>query len=42
MRAETQREILRRFFTLRDTHTTELALAPMRQRASVYTDRARP
>ncbi len=41
MRAETQREILQRFFALRDAHTTELAPEPMRQRSSVYTDPAR-
>jgi phenylpropionate dioxygenase-like ring-hydroxylating dioxygenase large terminal subunit len=38
---ETQRDILRRFFSLRDAHTTTLADAPYRQRASVYTDPGR-
>jgi phenylpropionate dioxygenase-like ring-hydroxylating dioxygenase large terminal subunit len=38
---ETQRDILRRFFALRDGHTTTMAQAPYRQRASVYTDPAR-
>jgi phenylpropionate dioxygenase-like ring-hydroxylating dioxygenase large terminal subunit len=38
---ETQRELLRRFFALRDAHTTTMAPAPYRQRASVYTDPAR-
>jgi nitrite reductase/ring-hydroxylating ferredoxin subunit len=41
MNIETQREILRRFFELRDAHTTTLAPGVMRQRASVYTDRDR-
>jgi len=41
VRAETQREILQRFFALRDAHTTELAPEPVRQRSSVYTDPAR-
>ena len=41
MRTGTQHEILQRFFTLRDAHTTELAPEPMRQRSSVYTDPAR-
>ena len=38
MRIETQRDILHRFFTLRDGHTTTLAPAVYRQRASVYVD----
>jgi phenylpropionate dioxygenase-like ring-hydroxylating dioxygenase large terminal subunit len=38
MKIETQRDILRRFFELRAAHTTTLASAPYRQRASVYTD----
>jgi phenylpropionate dioxygenase-like ring-hydroxylating dioxygenase large terminal subunit len=38
MKIETQRDILRRFFELRAAHTTTLAPAPYRQRASVYTD----
>lgn len=38
MRIEKQREILHRFFTLRDGHTTTMAEAPYRQRADVYTD----
>ncbi|MBV9311008.1 MAG: Rieske 2Fe-2S domain-containing protein, partial [Solirubrobacterales bacterium] len=38
MRIETQRAILQRFFDLREAHTTTLAPAVMRQRASVYTD----
>src|SRR3982074_3437057 len=38
MNIETQRDLLRRFFELRDAHTTTLAPAPYRQRASVYTD----
>jgi phenylpropionate dioxygenase-like ring-hydroxylating dioxygenase large terminal subunit len=41
MNTETQREILRRFFELREAHTTTLAPGVMRQRASVYTDRDR-
>jgi phenylpropionate dioxygenase-like ring-hydroxylating dioxygenase large terminal subunit len=41
MRAETQRELLRRFFALRDAHTTTLAPEPYRQQASVYTDTER-
>jgi phenylpropionate dioxygenase-like ring-hydroxylating dioxygenase large terminal subunit len=41
VRTKTQHEILQRFFTLRDAHTTELAPEPMRQRSSVYTDPAR-
>jgi phenylpropionate dioxygenase-like ring-hydroxylating dioxygenase large terminal subunit len=35
---ETQRQILHRFFELRAAHTTTLAPAVYRQRASVYTD----
>jgi phenylpropionate dioxygenase-like ring-hydroxylating dioxygenase large terminal subunit len=35
---ETQRRILNRFFALREAHTTTMAPAPYRQRASVYTD----
>jgi phenylpropionate dioxygenase-like ring-hydroxylating dioxygenase large terminal subunit len=38
MKPETQREILRRFFMMRDSHTTMLAQEPYRQRASVYND----
>ena len=38
MNISTQRELLRRFFDLRAAHTTTLAPAPYRQRASVYTD----
>ena len=38
MRIETQRDILRTFFALREAHTTTLAPAPYRQRADVYTD----
>jgi phenylpropionate dioxygenase-like ring-hydroxylating dioxygenase large terminal subunit len=38
MRIETQRELLRRFFALREGHTTTLADEPYRQRADVYTD----
>jgi phenylpropionate dioxygenase-like ring-hydroxylating dioxygenase large terminal subunit len=41
MRPELQREILRRFFVMREQHTTMLAAEPYRQRASVYTDPAR-
>jgi phenylpropionate dioxygenase-like ring-hydroxylating dioxygenase large terminal subunit len=41
MRIETQREILHRFFALRDRHTTTLAAEPYRQRADVYTDPGR-
>ena len=33
-----QRELLRRFFALREARTTTMAPAPHRQRASVYTD----
>lgn len=38
MRRETELNLLRRFFALRDAHTTTMAPAPVRQRASVYTD----
>jgi phenylpropionate dioxygenase-like ring-hydroxylating dioxygenase large terminal subunit len=38
MRIDTQREILRRFFALRDAHSTTLTTEPYRQRADVYTD----
>ena len=38
MRIETQRELLRRFFELRAAHTTTMAPAVYRQRASVYFD----
>jgi phenylpropionate dioxygenase-like ring-hydroxylating dioxygenase large terminal subunit len=38
---ETQRELLRQFFSLRSAHTTTMAPAPYRQRASVYTDAER-
>jgi phenylpropionate dioxygenase-like ring-hydroxylating dioxygenase large terminal subunit len=38
MRPERQRELLRRFFLMREQHTTMLAPEPYRQRASVYTD----
>ena len=38
MRIETQRELLQRFFALRDAHSTTLAETPYRQRADVYTD----
>ena len=41
MRIETQREVLHRFFALRAAHTTTLAPAVYRQRASVYFDPAR-
>jgi phenylpropionate dioxygenase-like ring-hydroxylating dioxygenase large terminal subunit len=41
MRIETQRDILRTFFALREAHTTTMAPAPYRQRADVYTDPAR-
>src|SRR5579884_2621008 len=41
MKIETQREILRTFFALRDAHTTTLAPEPYLQRAAVYTDPAR-
>jgi phenylpropionate dioxygenase-like ring-hydroxylating dioxygenase large terminal subunit len=41
MKIETQRKILHHFFELRSAHTTTLAPAPYRQRASVYTDPAR-
>src|ERR1700694_4727960 len=38
MKIETQREILKQFFALRDAHTTTFAPEPYRQRADVYTD----
>jgi phenylpropionate dioxygenase-like ring-hydroxylating dioxygenase large terminal subunit len=38
VRIGTQREILRRFFALREAHTTTMAAEPYRQRADVYTD----
>ncbi len=38
MNIETQRDVLRTFFALRDAHTTTLAPQPVRQRADVYTD----
>jgi phenylpropionate dioxygenase-like ring-hydroxylating dioxygenase large terminal subunit len=38
MRLDTQRELLHRFFELREAHTTTLAAEPFRQRADVYTD----
>ena len=41
MRPERQRELLRRFFLMREQHTTMLAPEPYRQRASVYTDNDR-
>jgi phenylpropionate dioxygenase-like ring-hydroxylating dioxygenase large terminal subunit len=41
MRPELQREILRRFFVMREQHTTMLAAEPYRHRAAVYTDPAR-
>jgi phenylpropionate dioxygenase-like ring-hydroxylating dioxygenase large terminal subunit len=41
LKIETQRELLTRFFELRAAHTTTMAPAPYRQRADVYTDRAR-
>jgi phenylpropionate dioxygenase-like ring-hydroxylating dioxygenase large terminal subunit len=41
MKIETQRELLRTFFALREAHTTTLAPRPYRQRADVYTDPAR-
>ncbi|MFL5831192.1 MAG: aromatic ring-hydroxylating oxygenase subunit alpha [Solirubrobacteraceae bacterium] len=41
MNVETQRELLRQFFSLRSAHTTTMAPAPYRQRASVYTDAER-
>lgn len=37
MNIETQRNVLRTFFALRDAHTTTLAPQPVRQRADVYT-----
>ena len=41
MRIETQRDILHRFFALRDGHTTTLAPAVYRQRAAAYVDAER-
>ncbi len=41
MRAQIQREILRRFFELRAAHTTTMAPAVYRQQASIYVDPAR-
>jgi phenylpropionate dioxygenase-like ring-hydroxylating dioxygenase large terminal subunit len=41
MRIETQRDILREFFALRDAHTTTLAPSPYRQQAAAYTDSER-
>jgi phenylpropionate dioxygenase-like ring-hydroxylating dioxygenase large terminal subunit len=38
MRIETQRDILKTFFALRDAHTTTMAAQPYRQQATVYTD----
>jgi phenylpropionate dioxygenase-like ring-hydroxylating dioxygenase large terminal subunit len=38
LNVERQRAILRRFFELREAHTTTMAEAPFRQRSSVYTD----
>jgi phenylpropionate dioxygenase-like ring-hydroxylating dioxygenase large terminal subunit len=38
MRRETQLELLRRFFALREAHATTMAPEPFRQRASVYTN----
>jgi len=38
VRIETQLHLLRRFFALRDAHTTTMAPDVFRQRASVYTD----
>jgi phenylpropionate dioxygenase-like ring-hydroxylating dioxygenase large terminal subunit len=38
MRPEKQRELLHRFFAMREAHTTMLAPAPYRQRSAVYTD----
>ncbi len=38
MRIETQRDILRQFFALRDAHTTTLASSPYRQQSVTYTD----
>jgi phenylpropionate dioxygenase-like ring-hydroxylating dioxygenase large terminal subunit len=38
VRHENQVELLRRFFAMRDAHTTMMAAVPYRQRASVYTD----
>jgi phenylpropionate dioxygenase-like ring-hydroxylating dioxygenase large terminal subunit len=41
VRIETQRDILKRFFELREAHSTTLVDEPYRQRAAVYTDPAR-
>jgi phenylpropionate dioxygenase-like ring-hydroxylating dioxygenase large terminal subunit len=41
MKIDTQQDILRQFFALRDAHTTTMAPAVMRQPASVYHDPAR-
>jgi len=41
MRHETQVDLLRRFFAMREEHTTMMAAEPYRQRASVYTDAER-
>ena len=38
MNIETQRQILKRFFELREAHTSTLAPSVYRQRAAVYTD----
>jgi phenylpropionate dioxygenase-like ring-hydroxylating dioxygenase large terminal subunit len=38
MRIETQRDILRQFFALREAHTTTLAPSPYRQQSATYTD----
>ncbi|MBV8952980.1 MAG: aromatic ring-hydroxylating dioxygenase subunit alpha [Solirubrobacterales bacterium] len=38
MNVDIQRELLRRFFALREARTTTLAASPYRQQASVYTD----
>jgi phenylpropionate dioxygenase-like ring-hydroxylating dioxygenase large terminal subunit len=38
MRIETQRDILKTFFALRDARTTTMAAQPYRQQATVYTD----
>jgi phenylpropionate dioxygenase-like ring-hydroxylating dioxygenase large terminal subunit len=38
LNSETQRKLLKHFFAMREAHTTTLAPAPYRQRASVYTD----
>ena len=41
MRHETQVQLLRRFFEMRERHTTTLASAPHLEPTSVYTDPAR-